>query len=89
MGKVEAFVLKGIECWFYSQDHRPPHFHAKKSGEWHFRIFFLTAKEEMLERVKGADRKLKARDRDALCDMTELYREELLIEWERKVVRDE
>lgn len=89
MGKVQAFVLKGIQCWFYSQDHRPPHFHAKRKGQWHFRVFFLAAKEGMLERAKGPDRKITAGDRNALCDMGELYREELLIEWEQKVICDE
>jgi hypothetical protein len=86
MGKVAAFRLAGVTCWFYSQDHWPPHFHAKRKGQWHVRVFFLEAKGKMLERVPGPRGIMSAADRDALCDMAELYREELLMEWEQKVV---
>ena len=88
MGKVTVFRLVGIDCWFPSQDHLPPHFHAKRRGEWHFRVLFLEARANMLERVRGLSGRVKAQDRNALCDMAELYREELLAEWEDKVVRD-
>ncbi|MCD4825870.1 MAG: DUF4160 domain-containing protein [Phycisphaerae bacterium] len=89
MGKLEAFNLKGIGCWFWSQDHRPPHFHAKRKGQWEIRVYFLLPKEQMLERVRGAREAITRQDRNALCDMAELYREELLVEWERKVVCDD
>jgi hypothetical protein len=86
MGKVAAFTLAGIACWFYSQDHQPPHFHAKRTGQWHARVFFLEARGKMVERVRGPRGIMSAGDREALCDMAELYREELLTEWEQKVV---
>lgn len=90
MGKLEAFSgLAGIECWFYSQDHRPPHFHAKRKGEWHYRVFFLRDRKDMLERVRGPRGMIKSQDESDLCEMAELYREELLSEWEKKVVCDE
>jgi hypothetical protein len=88
MGRVAAFALAGVECWFYSQDHRPPHFHARRRGQWHVRVYFLEAKARMLERVAGPRGVLSAADRSALCDVAELYREELLLEWEQKVVCD-
>jgi hypothetical protein len=33
MPKVESFELVGLVCWFWSNDHNPPHFHVKKEGE--------------------------------------------------------
>ena len=41
MSRVESFSVPGVECWFYSNDHRPPHFHARRRGEWSVRVFFL------------------------------------------------
>lgn len=34
MPKVACFKIPGLSCWFWSNDHDPPHFHAKKEGEW-------------------------------------------------------
>jgi len=89
MGKVSSFRLEGIYCWFYSQEHRPPHFHAKKKGEWHVRVYFQMSKARMIERVKGLRGRISRADRNALCNMAELYREELLKEWEKKVRYDD
>ena len=90
MGRVEAFSpLGGIRCWFYSQDHRPPHFHAEKRGQWHVRVYFLLLKDAMLEQVRGPRGLMSSADRNALVDVAELYREELLKEWEEKVVCDD
>ena len=41
MGKVEAFTLEGLELWFNSSDHLPPHVHIKRRGKWEIRVFFL------------------------------------------------
>jgi len=89
MGKVDAFKLVGVECWFCSQDHRPPHFHARKRGKWDVRVFFMEAKDQMLERVRGARAPLPARDVKAICDAAEEHRDQLLAEWEEKVVCDD
>lgn len=87
MGRVEAFRLEGIECWFYSQDHRPPHFHARRRGQWEVRVFFLKDGAEMIERVQGLRGRISARHLNALCRRAERFREKLLIEWEHKVVQ--
>jgi hypothetical protein len=42
-------------------------------------------KGKMIERAKGLKGRISRVDRNALRDMVELYREELLIEWEKKV----
>ncbi|HET6232889.1 MAG TPA: DUF4160 domain-containing protein [Longimicrobiaceae bacterium] len=40
VGRVDSVEWAGWQCWFWSQDHREPHFHAKSPGEWEVRIFF-------------------------------------------------
>lgn len=89
MGKVSSFKLEGIECWFYSNEHKPPHFHAKRSGQWHVVVNFLESRSEMIKRARGPREKIKKKDRDAILDMAELYREELLKEWEEKAKPDD
>jgi len=89
MGKVSCFRLGGVYCWFNSQEHRPPHFHAKRRGRWHVRVFFLRGKGGMMQRAGGPRERISAIDGNALCDMAELYRQELLREWEAKVRCDD
>lgn len=84
MGKVTSFNLVGIECWFYSNEHKPPHFHAKRAGQWHVTVSFLESRVTMIKRAKGPSGRIKKADRVALLDMAQLYREELLKEWEEK-----
>ena len=86
MGRVEAFELSGMDCWFPSQDHRPPHFHAKRRGEWEVRVFFLNDRTQMVERKQGYRGRIKAGDLKSIYEVSERFREELLLEWERKVV---
>lgn len=89
MGKLEAFGIEGVYCWFWSQDHRPPHFHAKQKGKWSCRVFFLRARAKMLEHDTHMPERMDKRHRKILCDMAEQHREELLREWERKVKCDD
>ncbi len=89
MGKVATFTLEGIDCWFNSMEHHPPHFHARRKGQWHVRVYFQQAKPRMIERVRGPSGRLKPADRDALRDMAKWYREELLSEWEQKANCDD
>jgi len=85
MGRVSSFTLAGIDCWFYSHEHRPPHFHARRKGQWHVRVFFQMPESGMIEPVQShIDRMTKA-DRSALCKMAALHRAQLLEEWEEKV----
>ena len=86
MGKVSCFNLYGIDCWFWSQDHRPPHFHAKKKGCWEVQVYFLKTRNDMIVRVQGGLRgRISSTDANALRDKAEQYRAELYIEWEKKV----
>jgi uncharacterized protein YfaT (DUF1175 family) len=89
MAKVECFSIDGVECWFYSQDHRPPHFHARKHGQWHFRVWFLRKEAAMLERMPGPRKRISKQDRKTLQQMAANHRAELLQEWEHKVKHDD
>ena len=89
LGKVTAFIVAGLDLWFNSSDHLPPHFHARKPGAWEIRIFFLECTPGNLvvtvkwpPNVDGPSRK----ERDALIRGAIDHRPELLVEWENKVV---
>lgn len=88
MGKVEAFALEGLELWFNSSDHLPPHVHVKRRGEWEIRVFFLHCTDSQLEFNRKWGRKdpaapVQAAIRKAVVE----HRAELLGEWEGKVCR--
>jgi len=89
MGEVECFHIEGVKCWFSSQDHRPPHFHAKRRGEWHCRVWFQRKEADMLERKPWPRGRMSVPDRKALQQMAADHRAELLQEWERKVKYDD
>ena len=44
-----------MKLWFYSNDHEPPHFHAKRRGQWEFKVLFLEAAEDMFEKTSTED----------------------------------
>ena len=85
MGRVECFTITGVECWFWSQDHRPPHFHAKKAGQWHYRVWFMNKEGCMLERAEGPKGRISASDRKLLQEAAVRHRAKLLRQWEKKV----
>jgi len=45
---VDAFEIDGLDLWFNSSDHLPPHFHARKPGEWEVRVYILVTTAEEL-----------------------------------------
>jgi len=88
VGKVEAFTLEGLELWFNSSDHLPPHVHIKRRGKWEIRVFFLDCTDSRLEfelkwGKKGPPAPIRATIRKAVVE----HRMALLSEWERKVCR--
>jgi len=88
VGNVNCLSFAGVKCWFYSLDHRPPHFHAKRKGKWHIRVYFMRAKTRMIEHVPGSKGRIRGKERRELLRVAELCREELLQEWEQKVHPD-
>jgi Domain of unknown function (DUF4160) len=84
MAKLECFTIGGIELWFFSNDHLPPHFHAKRKGQWEVRVYFLeSTTSEMFNVVWGKE--VPRADTKLLEEMVFTYRVEILEEWEAKV----
>lgn len=50
MGRVQAFSIPGLDCWFPSLDHDPPHFHVRRPGEWEIRVRIMTTLLQEWER---------------------------------------
>lgn len=87
MANLTSFSIAGLKLWFYSNDHEPPHFHAKRKGEWELRVKFLEQGEALFEMKWRKSRKTRvsAQDRKSLKEMVEEHRFEILQEWEEKV----
>lgn len=85
MPRVVCFQVPGITCWFWSNDHNPPHFHAKKAGEWEIRVRFLEDASQMFELIWGDEPSAKMLR--SIAKAVEVNRPELLAEWEVGVNR--
>jgi hypothetical protein len=83
VGRVDCFRLDWCQCWFYSQDHLDPHFHAKISGRWEVRIFFL--EEPPRWEVKFAIVRISRAQLRQLIELARIHRAALLDEWTSKV----
>ncbi|MHB8522408.1 MAG: DUF4160 domain-containing protein [Limisphaerales bacterium] len=88
MPKLKCFSIDGVELWFWSIDHHPPHFHAKRRGEWEVKVNFLRGHDEMIELIWATKKAhLSKADREIFWELVEKHRLELLKEWEEKVQR--
>ena len=85
MPKIDCFGIAGLTCWFWSNDHDPPHFHAKREGEWELKVSFLAPKSEMFELQWGDSPDAKVLRKIARA--VSANRAKLLEEWEAKVHR--
>lgn len=81
MATLRPFEILGLKLWFWSEDHEPPHFHAKRTGEWEVKVNFMRAPEEMIELV-WADKSPASRVLRELTQLAEQHRVELLEQWE-------
>lgn len=88
MATVRAFRIPGVRCWFWSNDHDPPHFHAKKNGQWEVRVRFLEPARAMIEYVAWSVRALSRGERQELVHLAAAHRAELLRQWETIQERD-
>jgi len=89
VGRVEVVVLEGLDLWYSSSDHLPPHLHARRRGEWEIRVYFLLCTDDELVfdckwAKKDPSTKVLSRIRKAVVE----HRAELLREWEQKVCRE-
>lgn len=86
MAKLTSFEIAGMQLWFYPNDHEPPHFHAKRRGEWEYKVNFMLPPNGMFELVWSKKKaQMSKGDRQLLEQMLEQHRLEILREWEEKV----
>ena len=81
MVTVSAFQIANLKLWFWSNDHEPPHFHAKRSGAWEVKVHFLLDDSEILEIVwseKPPSRKVLQK----LLRLSREHRVALLEQWQ-------
>jgi hypothetical protein len=81
MPVVRAFQIAGLDLWFWSNDHEPPHFHAKKRGKWEVRIYFLLDPSQMDE-VVWKNAAIRTKELRQWTVLSEQHRVELLEPWE-------
>ena len=81
MATVQAFQVSGLKMWFWSNDHEPPHFHAKRSGEWEVKVSFMLGPDDMIE-IKWSEKEVPAKTLKNLRSKAERYREDLLAQWQ-------
>jgi Domain of unknown function (DUF4160) len=87
MAKLTCFSIPGMELWFWSNDHEPAHFHAKRKGEWLYKVNFQNPAGEMFECIWSTKKSgMPKADWKLLEEMVEKYRDEIQKEWEKKVI---
>lgn len=86
MAKVECIEFPELTCWFWSNDHDPPHFHVKREGEWELKVSFLVDEGDMFELVWGTAPRAKVLRH--LAEAVRMNRAGLLAEWQAKVSHD-
>ena len=88
MGRVTCIQIPGLDLWFNSSDHEPPHLHVRKAGAWEIRVFFRTCTERHLDynvKFQFGGSGPSRRERTALLSRILAHQAELYAEWETKV----
>lgn len=83
MGRVDCVHWPGCTAWFWSHDHREPHFHVACPGKWEIRVFFGAdppAYDVVMRIGRIPRRALREFLRDVAAQRETLYRE-----WDKKV----
>jgi hypothetical protein len=86
MPKVDCFDIPGLVCWFWSNDHNPPHFHVQREGDWELKVQFLAGEGDMFELQWGTSPKAKVLRQ--IAGAVQANRAALLAEWQAKVNHD-
>jgi hypothetical protein len=81
MPLVRCLSFPGIRCWFWSDDHDPPHFHAKRAGEWELRVNFLEDGDRLFQRI-WVKKRIPGKVLREIRTIVLEQREALLLEWE-------
>jgi hypothetical protein len=89
LGRIEGFSFQGLQAFFRSNDHRPPHFHVKKPGSWEIRVYILTSSKNRLDYSfkfpKNNSVILTSQQEKAIFDFVASNREKLLSDWQTQV----
>ena len=88
MARVECITIAGMDVFFNSNDHGPPHFHVRKPDRWEVRIYFRSCTSKKLSySVKFALRSKgpTGRERTAILNAVRDNLAALTMEWEQKV----
>ncbi len=85
MGRVEAFAVEGLEAWFNSRNHPPPHVHVRRPDEWEIRVHILETTGRSLSYSRKWGRVPDGRDIRVLRGLVATHRTRLMDEWDRKV----
>ena len=82
MATVTAFQIHELKIWFWSNDHEPPHFHAKRSGEWEVKVSFMLDQLEMVEIESWSKKQPSKKVLKELTTLAQAHRIALLEQWE-------
>lgn len=90
MGKVDCLSVTWGNCFFYSSDHRPQHFHVECTSEdWEIRVMIETTTEGVLDYnfkfPKSRKEAIASKYQKELRALVVKYRETLMKEWTLKV----
>jgi len=85
--RLETFSVPGLDLFFNSLDHLPPHFHARRPGEWEIRVYFLVSGSKLAYDLKWSVKKrgIPTSMAEALNAAVDANRAQVLREWEAKV----
>ena len=92
MGKLQSFKIDGLDLFFNSNDHNPPHFHARKLGVWEIRIdiVFCSKENGLIFKPKyPPNPEISSKDQKQILKLVLENKSKLLIEWEQKVCTKE
>jgi hypothetical protein len=89
---VSAFSIDGLDIYFNSSDHNPPHIHVE-SASWHIRVFIDSSSVERGLHYKYKQPKyppknfqgITKKQRKLLLDKVVECRDILIMEWQEKV----
>ena len=79
---MDCLAFGGVDIWFNSNDHLPPHFHAE-TADWHIVVNFLRDEGEMVKVKRGLGP--SAKRKKEITAAAKDRRTALLAEWSSKV----
>jgi hypothetical protein len=85
LGRVECIAIDGLDLWFNSHDHPPPHFHVGRTAAYELRVYFLLCTDTHLDFDLKWGSGPSTKVLKELRELAVQNRVALLEEWERKV----